>query len=226
MLVNKVRRKKIIKLNKLKVFLVRHAESVANANEIVDTEVPGAPLSSIGINQSQTLASKLRFLKGKISAIYTSPFLRAQQTARIIAKGLGVKKNNILTDARIKELYYGKLNGLSSSKTVKPMGLFLKKIAQGDYQFRLGVCGENQQELLDRLYDFLIYVYKKHCRQTIIVVTHSVITTVIQKIILEALGKREKHKSLANAEFYSVKIDEKVIRKLLGIRKSLSFPAP
>lgn len=207
--------------NKLKIVLVRHAESVANANNVVDTKIPGGPLSPNGRKQVQTLTNNLWFLKGRVVAIYVSPFLRAQQTAKIISKSLDFDDSKVTTDARIRELYHGELNGLPSSQTVEEMKQLLKEAAKGNYRFRLGTSGENQFELLDRLYGFLIFAYKKHQGQTIMVVTHSVVTTVIQKILLEALDKKEKHKSLRNAEFCRVEIDKKTFEEIIKQKELL-----
>jgi len=209
------------KSDKLEIILVRHAESKANANGVVDTNIPGTPLTPSGIHQAQKLANNLRLLKDKVATVYVSPFLRAQQTAKIIAQTLALDDSKIITNIRIREFYHGELNGLPTSETVKEMEQFLKQAAEGNYHFRVGTFGENQFELLDRLYDFLIFAYRKYKGQKIMVVAHGVVTTVIQKILLEALDKKEKHKSLGNAEFCPVEVDKKTFEKIVHQKQSL-----
>ncbi|PIZ40751.1 hypothetical protein COY35_01625 [candidate division WWE3 bacterium CG_4_10_14_0_2_um_filter_47_8] len=203
--------------NDLQIFIVRHAESKANTNGALDTRAPGGPLTAKGIKQARKLAKTLRDLdlKRGVAAIYSSPFLRTKKTAVIIAETLGFGLHNVLISERVKELYWGDLNGTASSDlTSKEMTHFLEEVAKGNYLYRLGRGGENQLELLRRLYEFLSDVWEKHKGQTIIVVTHSTIATVIQKIVLHALGKREKHKSLGNAEFCKIVISESDMKKI------------
>src|SRR5579859_2630210 len=65
------------------VFLVRHAE-VHNPQDILYGRLPRYRLSGRGIAQAVLSG---RFLAGRsIEAIYTSPLLRARQTAKIVAE--------------------------------------------------------------------------------------------------------------------------------------------
>ncbi|MBS9533993.1 phosphoglycerate mutase family protein [Mycobacterium sp. M1] len=62
--------------------LVRHGQSTDNANGIVGTTAPGAPLTALGEQQSITVGAQLyNGGDNDIDAIYASDFLRAQQTA-------------------------------------------------------------------------------------------------------------------------------------------------
>jgi len=74
--------------NDLQIFIVRHAESKANTNGVLDTRAPGGPLTAKGIKQARKLAKTLRGLnlKREVAAVYSSPFLRTQKTAEIIAE--------------------------------------------------------------------------------------------------------------------------------------------
>ncbi|WP_156690506.1 histidine phosphatase family protein [Mycobacterium sp. Marseille-P9652] len=88
---------------------IRHAESEANANEIIDTTVPGPGLSPQGQSQAQQLAHAPNH---DFDAVYASTMTRAQQTAAPLASELG-KQVEILQG--IQEINAGWYNGKPTS---------------------------------------------------------------------------------------------------------------
>jgi len=66
----------------MKVYFVRHGESVSNAIKI--RQGPDAPLSDKGRKQAEFVAD--RFTRIKINTIIASPYERAKETAEIIQK--------------------------------------------------------------------------------------------------------------------------------------------
>src|SRR5690606_31368942 len=72
----------------MNMYFVRHGESVANVNQVFSNRVEqNHPLTNLGISQAQELAHKLANISPL--KIYTSPLIRATQTAEIISKQLG-----------------------------------------------------------------------------------------------------------------------------------------
>jgi len=70
---------------------VRHAESQANADGVIDTAVPGPSLTSAGEQQAAAAANRL---KGNgYDGIYASEMVRTQQTAAPMSKALGEPVN-------------------------------------------------------------------------------------------------------------------------------------
>lgn len=65
---------------------VRHAESEANAAEIIDTDVPGPGLTEQGEGQAEQLARQLA--RNKYDGVYASNMTRAEQTAAPLARQL------------------------------------------------------------------------------------------------------------------------------------------
>lgn len=72
----------------MRVTFVRHAESEANANHIIDTTIPGPGLTEKGRQQSEALVDKLG--DNNYDAIYASTMLRTQQTATPMSQYLGL----------------------------------------------------------------------------------------------------------------------------------------
>lgn len=76
-----------------KIYLLRHGE-VHNPKQIVYARLPRFKLSKKGIEE---ITETALFLKDKnIKAIYSSPLLRARQTAEIIKSTLGIKQGGIV----------------------------------------------------------------------------------------------------------------------------------
>jgi broad specificity phosphatase PhoE len=70
---------------------VRHAESQANADGVIATDVPGPSLTTVGEQQAQAAANRL---KGNgYDGIYASEMVRTQQTAAPMSKALGEPVN-------------------------------------------------------------------------------------------------------------------------------------
>lgn len=68
---------------------VRHAESVNNADGIVNTDVPGSDLTEKGQGQAEQIAHQLAH--NHYDGVYASPMVRAQRTAAPLAEELGEK---------------------------------------------------------------------------------------------------------------------------------------
>jgi broad specificity phosphatase PhoE len=77
----------------MKVYLIRHAQSSENARglhyrmsqstfNVLLRETPNAPLTALGVRQAQQVVSALAGTS--IERLYTSPFVRAATTARIL----------------------------------------------------------------------------------------------------------------------------------------------
>jgi len=95
----------------MKIIIVRHGESLDD----IENRYGGFanyPLSSKGTQQSKEVAQILS--KYKIDTIYSSPYLRAFETATIIANKLNLHVN---IDVRIRERNtYGYLSGMNKDK--------------------------------------------------------------------------------------------------------------
>lgn len=73
----------------MKLYFVRHAESVANISRVFSNSGWKHPLTEKGVAQAYDLAQKL--IAKNIHHIYSSPVMRAVQTAEILARELQVE---------------------------------------------------------------------------------------------------------------------------------------
>lgn len=77
----------------MKLYLVRHAQSVANTTHLIACEIPGSELSEAGLEQAEVLADTLG--DRDISAIYHSRMVRTAQTATPLARRLGLEMTEL-----------------------------------------------------------------------------------------------------------------------------------
>jgi uncharacterized phosphatase len=90
-----------------KILFVRHGKSMANASLTIGE--PTTPLAEEGLEQARITGQDL---KGQnVTKIVCSPFLRAQQTAEIIAGELGIPLTNITIIDELHERRMGELEG-------------------------------------------------------------------------------------------------------------------
>ncbi|PRX47897.1 putative phosphoglycerate mutase [Prauserella shujinwangii] len=68
----------------MRLYLVRHAQSTANVRKILNTALPGPPLTDLGHEQARALADQLS--AEPVAAVYASRAVRAQQTAAPLAE--------------------------------------------------------------------------------------------------------------------------------------------
>jgi broad specificity phosphatase PhoE len=94
---------------------IRHAESTANAANIINTDVPGPSLTEEGQSQAGQLAHQTS--GNNFDAIYASDMVRTQQTAEPLAHALG-KKVDILPGLR--EIDAGKYNNTPVPRPATP----------------------------------------------------------------------------------------------------------
>lgn len=90
---------------------IRHAESEANAANIIDTDGPGQGLTEDGKAQAEQLAHQLS--RNNFDGVYASDMVRAQETAAPLAQALG-KHVEILPGLR--EINAGWYNNTTSKR--------------------------------------------------------------------------------------------------------------
>jgi broad specificity phosphatase PhoE len=73
----------------VELYIVRHADALPDADELVDGGYDAQALSALGRQQAEALANRLRDLT--LAAIYTSPLGRAIQTAAPTAASHGLE---------------------------------------------------------------------------------------------------------------------------------------
>ena len=160
----------------MKIYIIRHAQSVGNKMGIDESQKLDFGLSAEGISQAKKLAK--RFKGKKIEVIYSSDLKRAYETALRISK---ITKLKIIKDHRLRELDSGDLN----LKNVKNEFRKLYKKEQEKGINEDDVRPKNRESINDakrRAKSFLDMIISKH-NGNIIIVSHGAFIKLLISIL-------------------------------------------
>jgi broad specificity phosphatase PhoE len=154
----------------LRLVLVRHGETTANAEGILDTRLPGHPLSEEGHRQAAELA---RRLAGEpVVAVYASRALRAQQTARPVAARHGLAAQVL---GGVHEAFIGDLEGCRAPDAHRTLHELYRTWHYGDLEAaRPG--GESGKQVLSRYLPDVAAIRAAHRDGTAVLVSHGAAT--------------------------------------------------
>ena len=177
----------------MKLILVRHGESEANAKDIFQGQNIDSELSEKGKQQAKKIAERLK--NENIEAIYSSGLKRAKQTADELANLQNLK---VIFDERLGEFNAGTLN------SIKEIGeYFEKQIKEKGCEFFdvKTPNGESKREHVNRIKSFLKDILKKHTGNVILVSsggTNKLLLGIINHIPLEESYKLEQDNACIN----------------------------
>jgi broad specificity phosphatase PhoE len=150
----------------LRLALVRHGQTTANAEGILDTRPPGRPLTEEGHWQAAELAHRLA--DEPVVAVYASRALRAQQTAQPIAALHGLAT---LTLDGVHEVFIGDLEGHQTPEAHRSLHALYHAWHSGDLEAaRPG--GESGKQVLDRYLADIAAIRSAHGGGTAVLVSH------------------------------------------------------
>ncbi len=148
-------------------FVMRHGEAEHNVNNIFSSSLdhPHA-LTERGREESLVTAKELQ--GKKITKIYSSPYSRCFETAKLVAAELGLSENDIVVDDRLGEYDFGIFSEKSSDE-------YYAWATEVDDQFTATPeGGESKAHAKKRFGDFLYDVETKDKDENILVVTHAI----------------------------------------------------
>jgi probable phosphoglycerate mutase len=148
---------------------VRHGQSEANVkHEIVSSLKYGthtAGLTGLGRDQAEIAAETLQQkLNGVTPVLYSSPLLRARQTAEIIAEKLHLHEPNF--DPRLRERYFGVFDGGKATKNYENAWL------ADQLELMYDPSIDTPEKIAHRLTTLINDLEAKYQNETIILVSH------------------------------------------------------
>lgn len=181
-----------------RVIVMRHGEAKQNIAKILNSDVKLSkkfPLTLMGEKQvhdaAQALKKDFSINEKDIRTIYTSPLLRARQTAELLAKDLGIDQSKVIVDDRLRENGMGRLEGHPEKELdeldPQPKG-YLSRAKQL-------FAGETKDELTARLKEF---VKQLSGSGDVIVVTHGTPAFLLLPLLDPA---QEKNPEMKRGEF-------------------------
>jgi len=160
------------------IIFLRHGQAENNTKRILAGRTEGVPLTKIGIEQAEQIGKYLKPIG--ISAIYSSPIERANNTAKIVAESNSI---DYKLDERLTELDMGKFTRMPYDEIFAKHGnVFLKFYSDDPIISEHNV--ETFPHVQKRVMDMLDYTIEKHDQENVLLVTHmDPIKSVIAKVI-------------------------------------------
>jgi isoleucyl-tRNA synthetase len=151
--------------SKNKYFGMRHGQAENNITELISSE-PNNPhhLTELGRRQAKEAGQYLK--DKKIDMIFVSPFIRTRETAEIVAAEIGLPKNKIITEERVREVKAGVFNG----KPISEYRAYFKNLLERFIKTPEG--GENYSDIRKRVGEFIYDIEEKYSGKNILIVTH------------------------------------------------------
>lgn len=155
----------------MKIYLVRHGETDANKNNILQGQSQNLQLNETGVMQATNLKNKLKDTKFNIC--FTSPLIRAWSTAMILVGD----RIEIKEDKRLVERYLGKLEEKDRSNYD----------ASKYWDYKLNSNDEDVEQIQDifkRCNNFINELKNNYSdNDTILVVSHGAVTRCLHHIL-------------------------------------------
>jgi broad specificity phosphatase PhoE len=184
-----------------KLLLVRHGESVWNVEGRIQGQADG-PLSAAGALQALALARALR--ERDLAAVYSSPLLRALQTARAICQPHGLE---LIDEPAFQEINLGAWQGRT--------GVELEADPEAGYpawrrspRMVTPPGGETLDQATARAAEAVRTAATAHPGAMIAVVTHSIVGRLILCSLLEARLDLVSRLKLKKASISTIRLHE------------------
>ena len=163
----------------MRLFLVRHGETESNRNALALGQAD-VPLNERGLEQAKMLAHALA--KEPVSAVYSSPLVRARRTAETIAERAGLE---VEVGPALIEMDIGELDGLTFAEIRERHPELMAKWTSPEGQATAIFGSESLSEVRDRAWQFLESLAGSHAGETVYAVTHNF---VILSVLTRALN--------------------------------------
>lgn len=167
------------------LLFTRHGETEDNLAQRLSTAPPGPPLTELGCRQAAELAAALA---GRaLDAIYTSPLVRARQTAQIVCANRDIP---IYPVDALRELSVGAREGRTDPGVFEEMDQVWKTwTIDGNLDCEAGPGGETGRQVLARGVAALNEIRRTHPSGTALIVAHSGILQLLVPHFCENLAK-------------------------------------
>jgi alpha-ribazole phosphatase len=146
----------------LRLYLVRHGQTDLNKARCYQGHLD-ASLDETGIQQARNLS--LRLSSEQIDKIYTSPLIRAQETAKIIRNGRNIE---LSSSADLVEMSFGQFEGKKYEEIIKIYPDWDPSVF--DFTF---ADGESLDSLAARMKSFTDFLITGCIDSNVLVVSHS-----------------------------------------------------
>ena len=106
------------------LYIIRHGQTEQNSRHVLQGR-SARPLNDVGVRQAREAAEKLSGLGVRFSRVYSSPLIRAVQTAKIVAPEI-----RPVIDERLIEMDYGPYEGADLYRLPQELKTFFGDFAR------------------------------------------------------------------------------------------------
>ena len=190
-------------MRNIRFYLIRHAQTDWNVEGRIQG-IEDIPLNSTGLEQVARLATHVRAKKEelKIDSIYSSPLLRASDTAMAVGEAINVPVN---IDSNLVEVDFGCISGIAWRDMPQDYRRILINKAMDPYGVRYPE-GEDYEDTVLRAKRFLEDVIESGS-MNIAVVSHTAILRVIAGILI-----KKNYRTMLKKSFGNCTINEVLVR--------------
>lgn len=185
-----------------RLWIARHGQSAGNVARdsaeaaglpLIDLETRDAdtPLSLLGEQQARAMGAWFSRMPeaDRPNVVFTSPFIRSQQTAKAVTDAIGIPFTNVEVDERLREKEFGILDRY----TVRGIRDIFPDLAEqralvGKFYFR-PPGGESWCDVILRLRSVLEVLRRDHVADRVLIVGHQVIVNCF-RYLLEHLDEK------------------------------------
>lgn len=165
------------------LILVRHGETDANRQGILMSSVGGPSLNATGRAQAAEIGEALK--AEPVAHLYTSPALRARETAEIVSQAIKAPFTEI---DDLCEINVGRLEGLTRPEVQQQFGTHFLEWERDPATAR-HPGGETMQELQDRAWRAIQHIADRHADETVVVLSHLfTILAIVTRVLEMPLG--------------------------------------
>ena len=185
--------------------IVRHGETDWNSQGILQGWID-VPLNALGRRQARAMAAQ--FDRTGFSAIWSSPLIRARETAEIIAPLIRLPFPRFHDG--LMERNFGIFQGIPKSELAElnpvELQLILKRNPAGHFE-----GGETMDEFADRILEALVSIGAQYAGQKVLVIAHGWVMDVITRHINGLPRKAILNMKRKNGEALWVTISDQAI---------------
>lgn len=164
----------------VELYVVRHGETDSNSQKRLNGGFTDLPLNDVGVAQAKRLSKEINI--EDFDEIYTSPLIRAKQTAEILNHGV----HDVKVDERLIEARYGSWDGASEAEL---MSEYPEVFDENEFLFpeykKYVSDGEDYDDVYKRVDEFISDMSKKGDKK-IMAVCHGFISRSFLKVITGA----------------------------------------
>ena len=183
----------------MRILFSRHGESEANIQHIISNRDLPHKLTKVGVSQALALAETLT--DWNVKKIITSPILRAQETAEIVAETLGLHPT---ISAALREFDCGLMEGRKDEEAwAAHLAVIHAWDEERDYERRILPDGESFNDMKARFLPFITDLIAKniHLSDDILLISHGGMLHQMLPLIFANVDRAfTKHHPLGNCD--------------------------